>query len=137
MEKDTDTRAGYAPLDAIEPVTGRPCTVWISRERVARVAKGDLRGAKQLAYCEPYVLAYPTAIFRGLKREGATQGLLYVGVPPKASYGESGVEGPPPPGMVLGVYVIDGVAYHARWFAADNSGKVPEAWEEDLEERAL
>jgi hypothetical protein len=75
------------------------------------------------------VVLNPTAIFEGLKREGAEQGICYCGKP-KRRYTNGYVEIPVPAEMVFAVYVTgDGIIFQWRFELADTlDPDLPENW---------
>ena len=64
------------------------------------------------------VLASPTVIYEGLRREGFEKGLCYCGKPRR--YLNEGIEAPAPPGKVFTVYINErDVVFEWRWDKAD------------------
>lgn len=121
--KQRAPRRGYEKIPAIDPLDGKVTEVYVSHARMDAVAKRGMGAAKDLAWSEREVLIAPKAVFRGVREEGESHWLCYVGIP-KHSYIADGFTRPPRVGRVYLVFVNDeGVAYHGRWEECDSNNK--------------
>lgn len=124
MGKSNDGRRDGLTFDAYNPIGDGPCRVQISLDRLRAVAK---RGAGAILECRnivPHILAHPTAIFEGLRRDEEEDRWgygwrCYCGLPTVA-YRTNGTEINPYPRQVYLVFVNDGfIAYNWRWEYGD------------------
>jgi len=110
---------------AVEPSDGTlSCEIQISFDRMQAVGRRSMGHAKECGIILPMILAQPTAIFEGLRKDEDEDRVgygwrCYCGVPQK-SYRSDGTEGRPYPGQVYLVFVNDErVAYNWRWEKSD------------------
>lgn len=76
--------------------------------------------AKELAYLVPLTLQQPTAVSCGVREEGESRWLCYVGLPPDAYNDRTGEQLRPWLGQVFLVFVDgDRIVYNWRWDKAD------------------
>jgi hypothetical protein len=75
---------GCVALEAIRPRDGKRWEVYLRQSKIEATAKRGMGAARELAYLVPFVLQNPTAVFRGVREEGASQWLCDVGSPPDA-----------------------------------------------------
>jgi hypothetical protein len=94
--------------------------------------------AKDAAYSVREVLIAPKAVFRGVREEGESEWLCYVGIP-KHSYTRDGQTRPPRNGYVFLVFVNqERVAYNWRWEQCDGrEATLPQNHEERFVTRVL
>lgn len=98
-------------LEAVDPVTGKPCVVQISHSRLMLMKKLGLWALKETAHILPQALKRPTAIFEGLCKDSDEDGRgygwrCYVTVP-DCSFREDGTKAEARSGQVFAVYVND------------------------------
>ena len=111
---------GYAPLPAVDPQGGGTSQVFVSLDRMNAVAMRGPGHVRELAFCVPYVLSHPTAVFRGVGAEDDRESLCYCGTPPRAYEGPTGRKRTPPANQVF-LVLVNGkrVVYAWRWEPAD------------------
>lgn len=143
MASKKESRREGLLVQAVDPVSGRLCSVQISHARIQAVDKRSLGHANECGFIVPYILQNPTAIFEGLRREAdedrfAAGWRCYCGIP-KCSYQVDGSEGKAYKGQVYLVFVNDeGVAYNWRWERADpDDPRLPEKHEARFAKRVL
>lgn len=103
-------------IRAINPVDGRDWEVYLRQSKITTTAKRGMGAAKELAYNVPWTLQNSTAIFRGVREEGESQWLCYVGSPPDAYDYKTNERVRPWLGQVFLVFVDDDrIVYHWRW----------------------
>lgn len=143
MAEEGKSRRKYLQISAIDPVTGKPCLVQLSYDRMNTVARRSLGQAKECGYIVPATLQKPTAIFEGLRtdEDEDRRGVgwrCYCGVPAKA-YRTDGSERDAWPGQVFLVFINDErIAYNWRWEQADaDDPKLPIHYRERFKGRLL
>jgi hypothetical protein len=119
-----ESRRDYLTVEAINPIDGKTCEVFISYDRMRTVGMRSMGHAKECGYIVPAILQKPTAIFEGLRRDEDEdpKGVgwrCYCGIPENA-YHSDGAKRAPYSRQVYLVFVNDdGVAYNWRWEKAD------------------
>jgi len=109
------------PVPTIDPVDGKPRTVFLRSAKMQEVARRGMGAARELAHSVREVLGSPTAIFRGVREEGESEWLCYSGIPSQAFDYKTGQGGKAWEGEVLLVYVNDDlIIYHWRWEKEDS-----------------
>jgi len=105
---------------AINPTDGKRWEVYLRASKLDSTAKRGMGAARELAYLVPFVLQHPNAIFRGVREEGESQWLCYVGSPADAYNHKTGDPVRPWSGQVFLVFVDDDrIVYDWRWDRAD------------------
>lgn len=130
---------GCAALEAINPADGKRCQVYVRISKIDATAKRGMGAARELAYLVPHALQNPNAIFRGVREEGESQWLCYIGSPPDAYNHRTGERMRPWPGQVFLVFVDDDcIVYNWRWDKADTDElRLPIDHAQRFEERLL
>lgn len=124
MAKKGGSRRDGILIEALDPVTGGVCEVFISHRRLLTVGRRSIGHAKECGHLVPFVLQHPASVFEGLRRdeEEDPRGVgwrCYCAVP-TCSYRRDGAEANPYPGQVYLVFINDErVAYNWRWDDAD------------------
>ena len=112
---EDEVRRGYRAIWAVNPTGGRPWSVYVPYETLEKVAKGPLRGMRELAFLVPQVLQRPRAVLRATLGEEEGELLCYVGVPGFA-FTADGSRSPPFRKEVFLVLVgKDHVVYNWWW----------------------
>lgn len=119
-----ETRRQYLKINAIDPFSGKTCTVQISYIKLQSIKKRGLGEIKYAKYTVPYILQHPTSIFEGLclDEDEDARGYgwrCYCGIPEK-DYSVSGEELEPRENRVFVVFVNnENVAYNWGWVKCD------------------
>lgn len=122
-------------IEALDPVTGGVCHVFLSHRRLQNVGGRGMAHALEVCRIVPGILRAPSAVFEGLLRDededrdpGSPPGWrCYCGIP-LHSFRQDGSQHRPYPNQVYTVFVNhDNVAYNWRWErSAEDNIALPE-----------
>ncbi len=124
MAAQEHSRRQYITISAVDPVTGKPCEVMLSYDRMQTVGRRSLGQARECGEIVPAILQRPAAIFEGLRQDEDEdrKGVgwrCYCGIPEHA-FLRDGTAIRPYAGQVYLVFVNDErIAYNWRWEKAD------------------
>jgi len=118
------TRRGALAFMGVDPATGRQRPIQLDHDKLKDLPRKGAGKVKEAGFIVPEVLAKPSAIFRGLKRDSdeprhGSGWLCYVGLPSRC-FEDDGRAVQPRSDRVFLVFVTDEwIAYNWYWYAAD------------------
>jgi len=116
----------FAVQDGKCPEGGEKCEFKISTDKINWLHKNGPDDKFYNLQNVPFALNNPTAIFKGLKREGHEKSYCYVATPARRFLNDTASK-PMKPGMVFLVFVSPNLeVFNWRFEPADSSGKLPE-----------